>query len=340
MPAMYISGPEVTVHLSSRHLEVVPRSEDSDEAAPRQRVPLFDIDRVVVAGRGAISIAAVHALLRKDISVTFLNRSGRLLGVLIPPVRGSSLLRVRQIDLARDPEFSLTTAEALVFAKIHNSRQVLIRLRRNRDLEDQNLQEGIARLERLRQDSGRAADLDSLRGIEGASAAAYFGALRGAFPDWAGFTSRNRRPPRDPANAVLSFTYSLLLAEIEGAVAGAGLDPCVGFLHGFGYGRPSLALDLLEPYRAAVCDLLGLHLFGHNILAKAMFEPGPEGGVFLNREGRRKLFVQYEQRMMRAFRPERKGKHTTIRKALNDNVYKLIRAMQFNDVFVPFMYEG
>jgi CRISPR-associated protein Cas1 len=304
------------------------------------RVPLFEIDRVIIVGRAPISVGAIHAILRQKCPITFLTRSGKNLGSVTPPVRGSSLLRVRQLDLARNIEFRQAVSEGIVYAKVSNSRQVLIRLRRNRELSLDHLDRAIDRLQKILQEVGGDNDVDSLRGLEGAAAAAYFSGLEGAFPDWAGFKGRNRRPPRDPVNAVLSFIYSLLSSEIESYIVGAGLDPCIGFLHGLGYGRPSLALDLVEPYRAPVADMLALHLFGHNILKENMFDPMENGGIYLNKEGKKKMFGQYEQRMDKAFRPNRGAVHTTIRKYMRNNVFALIHAMQFKELYIPFMYEG
>ena len=323
------SSVAASVRLSGKHLQVIPPEANGSNGADNlDRIPLHEIDRLVVVGKPRISMSVLHILLRQGCPITMMSRGGRLLGTMQPPVRGSSLLRIRQLDLARDEEYSLLVAEGLIFAKISNSRQTLIRLRRNRKLEESKLDQAIDRLEKTLKDSSQVRDAESLRGIEGAAAATYFSALESAFPDWAGFKGRNRRPPRDPANAVLSFLYTLVTSELEGAVVAAGLDPCVGFFHGLGYGRPSLVLDLLEPYRAPVCDLLTLHLFGHRILTEPMFEPAEKGGIYLNQEGKQKLFVQYEQRMDRPFRMRGRSEHTSIRRLLRDNALPL----RFNPV--------
>jgi CRISPR-associated protein Cas1 len=144
---------------------------------------------------------------------------------------------------------------------------------------------------------------DSLRGYEGYGAALYFDRLRRYFPETAPFNGRNRRPPKDAANALLSWTYTIVLTEIDAAVRSAGLDPCLGFLHEISYGRPSLSLDLLEPLRAPLCDMLVLGLLNHRLVrAEEHFETSPEdGGVTLNDRGRRAFFPEYERTMQRRF---------------------------------------
>ena len=148
-----------------------------------------------------------------------------------------------------------------------------------------------ARLRRDCEAAGRARSIESLLGHEGAAAAAYFQAFGQMLRRDFVFTVRSRRPPRDPANALLSLAYTLLTSEATSAVAGAGLDPALGMLHTPEEGRPALALDLTEEFRHAVGDRLTLHLVNNRVLsASADFEAVPEGGVRLRAEGRKRFF--------------------------------------------------
>jgi CRISPR-associated protein Cas1 len=127
-------------------------------------------------------------------------------------------------------------------------------------------------LQALSEKAATASSLDSLRGCEGMAAGFYFRQLGAYFPDEIPFASRNRRPPRDEANALMSWTYTIVMGEVDAAVRTAGLDACLGCLHGISYGRPSLSLDLLEPLRAPLCDMLTLRLLNHKLLKKEHFE--------------------------------------------------------------------
>ena len=151
-------------------------------------------------------------------------------------------------------------------------------------------------LRRSIQQVGSATNAESLRGIEGAGTAAYFGVLGNFLPEELHFKGRNRRPPKDPANALLSFGYALLANSVEGAVYLAGLDPYLGFLHVVDYGRPSLALDLMEEFRPVLVDALVLDLANHGRVRSEDFEER-DGGVFLQGEGRKRLIEGYQRRL-------------------------------------------
>jgi CRISPR-associated protein Cas1 len=171
---------------------------------------------------------------------------------------------------------------------------------------------------------------DKLRGYEGYAAAIYFERLTRYFPEHAQFKGRNRRPPKDPANALLSWTYTIVLSEIDAALRIAGLDPCLGFFHEISYGRPSLSLDLLEPLRAPLCDMLVFRLFNHKLISpEKHFEiNGEDGGTYLNAEGRKHYFPEYERTMLRRFSPSKGAPHTDFRAVIRDQAFALIHAME------------
>ncbi len=336
MPSLYLSGHNTRARLESRHL-VVERADENGVFLPRFRVPLLDVSRATLVGRVRLILNVLHRFLKQGIPVTLATSRGRLLGTISPVHNGSALLRLRQYDMARSPEFSTQIARALVFAKIRNSRRVLQRLVANREQDYPRAREAIARLDPLMAKASSAETLDEIRGYEGVASAIYFQTLSAFFPDDPPFGQRTRRPPMDEANALLSWTYTVALSEVILAVQGAGLDVCLGFLHGIAYGRPSLALDLLEPYRAPLCDLLVLHMFNHRILKKENFERSlTDGGVRLRPDARKNFFLQYERTMERLFSREKGGPHTTFRQCIRDDVYRLIHAMQKGQKFQPF----
>jgi CRISPR-associated protein Cas1 len=143
--------------------------------------------------------------------------------------------------------------------------------------------------------------LDTLRGVEGSAAAAYFEAFATMVPRELGFPGRQRRPPKDPVNALLSFGYVLVGNELQSLLDGIGFDPYIGFFHRLDYGRPSLALDLVEEFRPALVDRLTLSLLNRKILDRHHFEPTPEGGLYLDREGKRRYFAEHEKEMNAPF---------------------------------------
>jgi len=142
-----------------------------------------------------------------------------------------------------------------------------------------------------------ASSLEQLLGVEGIAAARYFRSLAAMVPSHAGFSGRNRRPPRDPMNALLSFGYVLVGNELQSLLDGMGFDPYLGFYHQVDYGRPSLALDLLEEFRAPLVDRFSANLLNLGILATEDFAGTPEKGVLLRHESLKRFFPAYEKEM-------------------------------------------
>jgi CRISPR-associated protein Cas1 len=206
------------------------------------------------------------------------------------------LLRRTQYRIADDPEKSNQIAQVMVGAKIANARTVLQRELRNHG-ENPALSEIVHRLADALKRCQKSERVEQTMGIEGEAAASYFSVfnelLRGS-----GFTfeGRIRRPPTDPINALLSFTYSLITQECVSALMGVGLDPYVGFLHQDRPGRPSLALDLLEEFRAPWADRFVLTLFNRKQLQKNDFSTEASGAVRLTDEARKKVLVAFQER--------------------------------------------
>ena len=339
MPPLILSGDTISVRLESKHLEVIRWAEKGVREEARIKIPLFDLDRVVLVGRPNVSIAVLQRLMLEGIPSYFLTARGRWIGSLTPDNNKNAFRRVRQFQLSGDKEFALGIARKLVRAKIKNSRRVLQRLSANRQATSHYLQQQVdAELNELANKADSTETVESLRGYEGMAAATYFSRLGCFFPDDLPFKERNRRPPKDPANALMSWTYTVLLGEVEGAVRAHGLDACIGFLHDISYGAPSLALDLMEPFRAPVCDLLVLNMLNHKILKKEDFHFDSEhDAYYLKEESHRTFFVSYENAMTRKFSMEKGGSHTDFRKAIKDAVIAVLHAMENRDYFDFFM---
>ncbi len=159
-----------------------------------------------------------------------------------------------------------------------------------------------------------ASSIASLRGIEGSAARAYFSFLRLAVHPEMRFGKRARRPPPDPANALFSLGYALLNAALMSALEIVGLDPYIGFFHAEKYGRPALALDLVEEFRAPIVDSLVLTLINKRMIGREDFEPGPKGGVYLNRHALRVFFREFSDRLETSVRHPLAGRSLSYRK--------------------------
>jgi len=237
-----------------------------------REIRLQDLEGILAPVTTTITGSAIRNLLGRGIDIIFLRNSGRLAGRLTGPFAANSSLRIRQIERMKEQEFALEMARRFVMAKLENQRWNLLRIRRKRRVAE--LGQAARRVRLLISSAAKAENLDELRGMEGAGAAAYFEVFGNLITNEVfTFAGRNRRPPRDPLNACLSFGYTLLGSIIEGEVAASGLDPMIGYLHQPAYSRPSLALDILEEYRAPIVDVLTLTLINRRSLSPADFGP-------------------------------------------------------------------
>ena len=339
MPALYITDQDLNIRLTSRHLEMFREDETKAQKLVR-RIPLFEVNRVSLVGRPRVSMRVVTQLMEADIPVHVVGRNGRLVGCFTPAREGDASIRVAQYR-ASDSAWALAAARRLAEAKIVNSRRVLQKLASSYTpvvQTEEDLGEAITELERLSRAVLSAENLDSVRGQEGAAAALYFRKMAMFFPRDMPFLSRNRRPPRDPANALLSWTYTLVLGEVKAAVTANGLDPCIGVLHSIEYNRPALALDLFETLRAPLCDLFCLRLMKLRIFKPEDFEPDSETcGVRMKRHMMKTYFIEYEKRLERSFKPAGSDRDTSFRQVIREQVTDYLKALREQRDLKPFL---
>jgi CRISPR-associated protein Cas1 len=290
---LYLQEPGSHVGKRSEHLIV---RKDGQELA---RVPMHAVRQVVVFGNVQVSTQALETLAANDILVAYLTGHGRFVGAFAPAMPKNVGLREAQYRRFADPAECLTLSKAVVRAKLSNQRTLLMRsLRCDGDRGSSEpaaygLAEVIRRLE-------HATTVETVLGLEGQGAALYFGEF-GRFlrsrPPGRGFdfTTRNRRPPRDPVNALLSFAYALLTKDCFAAACAVGFDPYKGFFHGNRHGKPSLALDLLEEFRPVIADSVVLTLLNNEMLTPGDFLVWREA-CQLTETGRKAFFAAYEQR--------------------------------------------
>lgn len=292
---LYVTTLDAYLHLDNDTLRV------EVERETKLRVPLHHLSSVVCFGHTGVSAPLMHRLAQDGKALVLLDNNGRFKARLEGAVSGNVLLRQAQFQRVADPAFTLDMARASVAGKIKNSRLVLQRGAREAKAEDE-----AQTLTRLADDLGAAlralpaaADLDSLRGTEGAAARQYFSGLnllvrpdqRTAFA----MDGRTRRPPRDRFNALLSFLYSMWMNDCRSALEAAGLDPQVGFLHALRPGRAALALDLMEEFRPWA-DRLALTLINRGQLGSDDFALREGGAVLLEPQARKAVVVAYQER--------------------------------------------
>lgn len=262
-----------------------------------QRVPLEAVDALVMLGGGQITTQALEACVRRGVRVSALRRSGAVRFVVGHQTGGNVHLRTALYRAVTDQSHSLTLARSIVAAKLQNSRKVLDRWAR--DAKDPDQAESLssraavilARVPRV----ATATTSDLLRGIEGDAARTYFGGVSQALARCdLRFSGRNKRPPRDPVNAMLGFCYGLLVGEYTGAIESVGLDYQMGFFHRPRSGRPSLALDLAEELRP-VTDRFVVTLVRRRQIGPDNFTETPGGAVYLSDDGRTRLINEWER---------------------------------------------
>lgn len=265
------------------------------EGNNRAQIPLHHLEGISVFGNVMFSPFLIHKCAREGKQITWFSESGRFQARTQGPIHGNVLLRKAQYEALQNEEKTVLIAQQFVFGKIANARAVLQRYRR--DYPETPLEAPIQAAADSVKQLERVVSLEVLRGIEGNAAADYFS----VFPllireKQFTFTDRNRRPPRDAVNALLSFIYALLTTDCAGALEGIGLDPQVGFLHALRPGRPALALDLMEEFRSWFADRLALSLINRKQLDSGCFDERVGGAVLLNEKGRKEVINAYQKR--------------------------------------------
>ncbi|WP_416391176.1 type I-C CRISPR-associated endonuclease Cas1c [Alloalcanivorax xenomutans] len=260
------------------------------------RFPALSLGGILCFGRVSVSPFLMGYCAENGIGIAFYTEYGRFLARVQGRQTGNVLLRRTQYRWADDSARSADVAKLMIAAKISNSRSVLLREIRNHG-ENPSLKKAVNALaSSLRRVRG-AHSIDEIRGVEGDAASNYFSVfnelIRGS---GFAFGGRVRRPPTDPVNALLSFLYSLITQECVSALMGVGLDPYVGFLHRDRPGRPSLALDFLEEFRASWADRFVLTVINRRQLQTKDFVIESSGAVRLNDDARKKVLTLYQER--------------------------------------------
>lgn len=305
-----------TLYLIERHAFVSKRAGTltvRSSAEPQKTIPLERVTEVVCCGDISWSGAALRELLESGISVAVIGPHDEWVGRWEPAERKTVFLRREQYRAADDAAKSTAIARAMVAGKLRNSRALLMRARREDLYQDAGEIDGLSTLvERL----AHARDVNIVRGIEGEGASIYFrGYGRIVSSEGFQFATRSRRPPTDPANALLSFGYAMLAKTTGTSVRTVGFDAYVGYLHADRYGREALSLDLMEEFRAPVIDALVAAIIHRRIITVDEFECELTG-CMLKPGARRRFIEQYERKLADEVMHPVLGQRVTHRRAI------------------------
>lgn len=267
----------------------------------RFRMPVHNVEGIVCFGFMGASPSLMSMCAERNIALSFLSENGFFLGRVSGPVSGNVLLRRKQYRLADDSSFSSELSRTFVAGKISNCKTVLQRALRDHADEVNSLamKEAIHTLSLKQKQALKCVDNSILRGIEGEAAYTYFGVFDHLIiAQKADFflNGRNRRPPMDNVNALLSFIYTLLMHEVRSALESVGIDPCVGFLHTDRPGRQSLALDMMEEFRPYLADRLVLSLINRKQVDAKGFISHEAGGITMNDITRKDILTAWQKR--------------------------------------------
>jgi CRISP-associated protein Cas1 len=322
MPTLYLTEDRALVRRDSEDCLLVQIPERREKGrmvlspARKEHIPLVKVDDVVVIGEVTLTASALHLLLERNIDITFLGYYGQFKGQLSPPLSKNALLRMAQYRAHDNLSRRCELARQFVMGKLFNQRTMLQRYHRRRadaELDDavDQMADHLHWLATLSMDEIHVGQplqggdnpvkdtpLERILGLEGRSSAVYFrcfSKLISGREQWS-FPGRVKRPPTDPINSLLSFGYSLLTSKIASAIQLVGFDHFIGYLHSSFYGRPSLALDLIEEFRPVIVDSVVLSMLNNNMLTIEDFIV--ELGAYRLKDERRTIFfTKFEERL-------------------------------------------
>jgi CRISP-associated protein Cas1 len=288
MNTLYLTQPDAVL---SKHYEAFQVAlKQQDGSWYKEKVPAQTVNQLVLMGNPQVTGDAFVYALELGMSVHYLSKFGKYLGSALPRDSRNGQLRLAQYEVYHDPVRRLELVKAIVTAKIHNQYNVLYRHHQK----DNPLKERKSLV-------NTQETIDQVRGIEGLAAREYFACWQSMVGNEWTFNGRNRRPPTDPVNSLMSFAYALLQGQVMAAVHIAGLDPYIGYLHEVHHGQPAMVLDLMEEFRALIADNLVLSLLNKRKIQPQDFTESL--GAYRLKDNGRKIFLEaFEQKMNDEFK--------------------------------------
>ena len=289
---LYVTTPES--YLSRDGMNVVV-SVNKDELF---RIPVINIEGIVTFGYMGASPGLMKLCMDNGVSLVFMSPQGNFIGRIQGGVKGNVLLRKKQYHISEDEGQSLHISRLFIAGKIFNCRNVLRRFLRDNGIQI-DVEQAAKKLDLYKQEVLKADNMELLRGIEGRAANVYFGVFNHLIINQKNdfvFDGRNRRPPKDEVNAMLSFVYTLLTNEVASALESVGLDPYVGFMHTLRPGRMSLALDMMEEFRAYLGDRLVLSMINRRQVDKRDFIRQGDDSLLMTDSCKKNLIITWQKR--------------------------------------------
>jgi CRISPR-associated protein Cas1 len=298
-------------------------------------VPIRKLEDVVLFGNVGVTTPALHLLLENGVNLCFLSRNGKVRGILKSYMKPQSELIPNQYFLTQSESFRIAFSKQIVIGKLSNYRVFLKRLlRRKLNFQNQLDEEETERilnsptlLDQIKKKVRKASSIDELMGLEGLGSKTYFSVFFKAFSVASGLVinKRQKRPPKDPINAMLSLGYTLLSQSILSAIFISRLDPFLGFFHANKPGRPALALDLMEEFRSVIVDSLVLTLINKRIIQKHDFVQDQNGAIRFGKRGIKVFIKQYQKRIDTEIWCPREGRKISYRKVFENQARSLSR---------------
>jgi len=290
MGTLYIDRKELHIRLDGQALAFYINGEREG------LVPISPLKRVIVIGNVSIETPVLHKLSNENVSVIFLSgKRLRFCGMLHGRLHNNGILRVKQYEKSLSP-FSLEIATDIVKRKVEGQKVFLLNVRESRSDLRFPMTNAAGVLEKILGTlNTQSVEMETLRGLEGGASATYFQAFTKMFPESLEFKKRNRRPPEDPVNAMLSLCYTLLHYEMVREIEVIGLDPTIGFYHQFDYGRESLACDLVELYRTDVDRFIWKIFREREFTIRDFSTEDERPGCYLKKESRKRFYPLYEE---------------------------------------------
>lgn len=328
MSVIYVREQGAVIRKSGELLRVTKNAEELFT------LPLANLEQLILMGNVQITTPAASVLMGARVDVVFMSTYGRYRGRLMALGSKFAQLRHLQLRLCDNDEHALAISKQIVAGKLNNQRVILQR----RADDDPQIRQSLAGMHDMLKRSAQATNLDQLRGYEGKAGAYYFAAVRLFFePEW-GFRQRAYYPPPDPANALLSFTYTLLMKDVEAKIQVVGLDPYLGFFHALGYNRPALALDVMEEFRPTIADSVVLNLVREGHITLHDFERTnlSDLPVRMKREALEAVVAAYEHRLADQVSHPLAGGRTDYRRAIELQVRQMSHVIKGEaDEYVP-----
>lgn len=305
----------------------------SKESDSLMEMPISNVEGLALIGNVQITAQALHFLMKQGIDISHYTYNGQYIGQTAAESSKNIFLRFSQYELYNNESARLEFAKAIVANKIENQ---LYLIRNHRWERYPEWKADAEQIEKIKGKTETAQTANELLGIEGICSNIYFRSYGKMLHCDFEFTGRNRRPPKDPVNVIISLGYTFLTKEICSALEAESFEPYLGFLHGIRYGRKSLALDIIEEFRQPVIDRMALKLFNKRMLSRYDFDIEEER-VTLNTDGFRKFCAEYEKWMAGSYNEEnRTGYRAMVRK----QAAQLKKCIQNKTAYVPFRLGG